>query len=378
MGRTEGGILVVVGTRPEAIKMAPVVHALRTRIPTVPVRLLLTGQHDTLATDVLRSFRLTPDGNLGIMREAQTLYDVAQGCLLGIRDEVRGRRPRLVLVQGDTASVFFGALTGFFEGIPVGHVEAGLRSGDLSRPFPEEGFRRMTGVLARLHFAPTTGAAENLRREGIPDDWIHVTGNPVVDALLDITRRGGEPRDPDLNAVLSAGHRFALLTTHRRESWGAPLDRILTAALRLVDETPELRLLVPVHPNPRVREPVTRSLGRHPRIHLTPPLGYEDLALALSRAALVLTDSGGIQEEAPTFGVPLLVLREVTERPEGVEAGVAELVGSQVERILGAAHRALSAADHGREHRRRANPYGDGKAGLRIAGIVAEFLGAGP
>lgn len=369
-----GEVLVVVGTRPEAIKMAPVVHALRAHTPPIPVRLLLTGQHDTLATDVLRSFGLTPDGNLQIMREGQTLYQVARGCMEGIRDELQRRRPRLVLVQGDTASVFFGALTGFFEGVPVGHVEAGLRSGDMGSPFPEEGFRRMTGVLARLHFAPTEGAARNLLREGIPKDRIHTTGNPVVDALVDMARRIGEPRDPAVKAIFEEGRPFALLTTHRRESWGAPLEGILGAVRTLVDRTPDLRVLVPVHPNPRVREPVRRMLGGVSRIHLTSPLAYEDLVLALSRARLVLTDSGGIQEEAPTFGVPLLVLREVTERPEGVEAGVAELVGSDPGRILEAAGRALAMGEEGREQRRRANPYGDGRAAARIARVVGEFL----
>lgn len=369
-----GEVLVVVGTRPEAIKMAPVVHALRTHHPPIPVRLLLTGQHETLATDVLHGFGLTPDGNLGIMKEGQTLYQVAQGCMTGIRDELLHRRPSLVLVQGDTASVFFGALTGFFEGVPIGHVEAGLRSGDLASPFPEEGFRRMTGVLARLHFAPTERAAENLRREGIPEEWIHTTGNPVVDALLEMVRRTEGPQDPVVRTLLEEGHRFALLTTHRRESWGQPLERILETVRTLVDGTPDLRVLVPVHPNPRVREPVQRILGNVPRIHLTSPLSYGDLTLTLSRADLVLTDSGGIQEEAPTFGVPLLVLREVTERPEGVDAGVAELVGSDRRRILTAAEAALASSDQARERRRRANPYGDGQAARRIAGIVSDFL----
>jgi len=373
-------VLVVVGTRPEAIKMAPVIHALRKRDGLVETELALTGQHSELVDDVLRVFRLVPDHDLALMREGQTLYDVASGCLDGLRRLVEARRPRLLLVQGDTASVFFGALVGFFEGVAVGHVEAGLRSGDLRRPFPEEGFRRLTGVLADLHFAPTAGARDHLLREGVPAERIFLTGNPVVDALLRVSASDLPVRDATLAGLLQGGASaapFVLLTAHRRESFGEPLARVFEAVRTLVDERPELRILYPVHPNPAVREPARRLLGGHRRVHLVDPLSYPDLVRALSRARLVLTDSGGIQEEAPTFGTPTLVLREVTERPEGIAAGVAELVGTDPGHILRAARARLDEDVEARQARRTRNPYGDGQAGSRIAEAVVDFLASG-
>lgn len=370
-------VLVVVGTRPEAIKMAPVLHALRKREGLVEAELALTGQHSDLVDDVLRVFRLVPDHDLSLMREGQTLYDLAAGCLDGLRRLVEARRPRLLLVQGDTASVFFGALVGFFEGVAVGHVEAGLRSGDLRRPFPEEGFRRLTGVLADLHFAPTAGARDHLLREGVPAERIFLTGNPVVDALLRVSASDLPVRDATLAGLLQGGAGappFVLLTAHRRESFGEPLARVFEAVHALVEERPELRVLYPVHPNPAVRDPARRLLGGHRRIHLVDPLSYPDLVRALAHARLVLTDSGGIQEEAPTFGTPTLVLREVTERPEGIAAGVAELVGTDPGQILRAARIRLDEGPEARRARRTRNPYGDGQAGSRIAEAVVDFL----
>lgn len=374
-------VLAVVGTRPEAIKLAPVVLALQRRAPGIETRLALTGQHTDLVDEALSCFELEPDWSLGIMQEDQSLYDVAHGCLDGLRAVVAEWRPDLLLVQGDTATVFLGALVGYFEGIAVGHVEAGLRSGDLRRPFPEEGFRRLTGVLAGLHFAPTAGARENLLAEGIPDAHIHVTGNTVVDALHHVVGADRAPRDPILARLLGGCDNrtqglFALLTAHRRESFGEPLERVFRAVLGLAEARPELEILYPVHPNPRVREPAERILGGHPRVHLVAPLGYRDLALALRSAALVLTDSGGIQEEAPSFGTPVLVLREVTERPEGVEAGLATLVGTDPALLVDEASRLLEEHAGGRRDRMAANPYGDGRAGERIAEIVERFLAA--
>jgi UDP-N-acetylglucosamine 2-epimerase (non-hydrolysing) len=370
-------VLVVVGTRPEAIKMAPVLHALRKRDDLVETELALTGQHSDLVDDVLRVFRLVPDHDLALMREGQTLYDLAAGCMDGLRRLVEARRPRLLLVQGDTASVFFGALVGFFEGVAVGHVEAGLRSGDLRRPFPEEGFRRLTGVLADLHFAPTAGARDHLLREGVPAERIVLSGNPVVDALLRVSASDLPVRDATLAGLLQGGSAappFVLLTAHRRESFGEPLARVFEAVRTLVEERLDLQVLYPVHPNPAVRDPARRLLGGHRRIHLVDPLSYPDLVRALSRARLVLTDSGGIQEEAPTFGTPTLVLREVTERPEGVAAGVAELVGTDPGQILRAARNRLDEGPEARRARRTRNPYGDGQAGSRIAEAVVDFL----
>lgn len=367
-------ILVVVGTRPEAIKMAPVVEALRAHAPALETRVCLTGQHTTLVDQVLAAFAMAPDYDLGIMREGQSLYDVVHGALDGLRDIVRAFQPHVLLVQGDTATVFVGSLVAFFERVRVGHVEAGLRSHDKWAPFPEEIFRRLSDVLSDYYFAPTGRARDALLAEGVPAERIHVTGNTVVDALLSVTERDHVVRDASLAAALAGERRLVLLTAHRREAFGAPLREVFGAVRRLADETPDIEVVYPVHPNPNVREPASELLSEHPRIRLTSPLDYLDLVTALKRAALVLTDSGGIQEEAPTFGTPVLVLREVTERPEGVDAGVAELVGTDAERILA---RARAALESGTDLAPPPNPYGDGRAGERIADVLrADLTGA--
>ncbi len=375
-----GRVLVVVGTRPEAIKLAPVMEALR-GYEDLEVRLALTGQHSTLVDEALAVFGLVPDHDLAIMREGQTVAEVARGCLEGMGPILRLERPDLLLVQGDTASVFFAALAAWFEaGIAIGHVEAGLRTGDLRHPFPEEGFRRLTAVLTDLHFAPTSRARDHLLSEGVPADRIHVTGNTVVDALLRVHGAGRPPHSPVLSRLLGAGAPpFLLLTTHRRESFGAPLAGILGAVRQLVDEEPGLEVLAPLHPNPQVLGPARQILGGHARIHLVEPLGYPDLVSALAGARAVLTDSGGLQEEAPTFGTPVVVLRDRTERPEGIEAGAARLAGTDPERILAACRAVLRTSPDrpdGEEASggRVRNPYGDGRAGERIARIVHEFL----
>lgn len=367
-------VLVVIGTRPEAIKMAPVVAALRST-PGVETRVCLTGQHTTLVDQVLEAFGLVPDDDLEIMKEGQTLYDVIHGALDGLRDVVRSWRPGVLLVQGDTATVFVGSLVGFFERVKVGHVEAGLRSHDKWAPFPEEIFRRLSDVLSDYYFAPTALARDQLVAEGIPSARIHVTGNTVVDALLDVAAREHPVEDTVLARVLAEGRRLVLLTAHRRESFGEPLRRVFAAVRELADAVPDAEVVYPVHPNPNVRAPAAELLSGHPRIHLVQPLGYLDLVTALKRSALVLTDSGGIQEEAPAFGVPVLVLREVTERPEGVAAGVAELVGTDGALIVA---RALAALERGTDRSPPPNPYGDGRAGARIADIVRADLDGKP
>ncbi len=367
-------VLVVIGTRPEAIKMAPVVAALRQK-PGLDSRLLLTGQHDDLVAQVLDALDLQPDYDLEIMREGQSLYDVAQGCLTGLGGVVGEYRPDLLLVQGDTATVFFSSLVAFFEKTRVGHVEAGLRSGNKWAPFPEEMFRRLTDVLTDLFFAPTAEARDNLLAEGIESSRIYVTGNTVVDSLMRIAAMEGEAEAPCLKSILAEERsRLVLLTAHRRESFGQPLRDVFRAVRTLVDEHEDVRLLYPVHPNPNVVEPAKELLSDHPRIDLVEPLGYRDLVLALQSAHLVLTDSGGIQEEAPTFGTPVLVLRSVTERPEGVEAGVALLVGTDPEKILEEGRRILSSGQDGARAASSANPYGDGRAGERIVDIVSSVL----
>lgn len=367
-------VLVVVGTRPEAIKMAPVMEALARRSPRLQPRLALTGQHTDMVQQVLEAFELRPAWDLEIMKPGQTLYDVVHGALDGLRGVVREWKPDVLLVQGDTATVFVGSLVAFFEGVGVGHVEAGLRSGDKWAPFPEEMFRRLSDVLSDWYFAPTLRARDALLHEGVPAHRIHVTGNTVVDALVGVGARERPARDPVLAEVLerveAEDGRLVLLTAHRRESFGAPLREALGAVRRLADEDGSLRVLYPVHPNPNVREPAREILAGHPRIHLTEPLDYLDLVAALRQARLVLTDSGGIQEEAPTFGAPVMVLREVTERPEGIEAGVAELVGTDAERIVARSRAALNRMPE----EAPPNPYGDGKAGERIADILLSDL----
>lgn len=367
---TRARILAVVGTRPEAIKMASVVEGIRTRADEAELRLVLTGQHTTLVDQALETFQLVPDYDLDIMREDQSLYDVAHGCLEGLHRVVQDFSPHALLVQGDTATVCFGALVGYFDQVLVGHVEAGLRSHDKWAPFPEEVFRRVADVVSDWYFAPTTGAAARLRAEGVQSEQIHVTGNTVVDALLRVAEDIGEPKDPVLREALAGNHRLVLLTAHRRESFGTPLAEVFAAVRQLADARDDLVVVYPVHPNRSVREPATELLSGHPRIRLTSPFTYPDLVAALMGSTLVLTDSGGIQEEAPTFGTPVLVLREVTERPEGVSAGVAELVGTDRERIL---ERALAVMD-GDWTAPIINPYGDGRAGGRIADILLADL----
>ncbi len=371
-------VLVVVGTRPEGIKLAPVVRALEAHADAVETRVVLTGQHTDLLDQALEVFDLSVDWDLGIMREGQDLYDVAQGCLSGLRPILGEYRPDLVLVQGDTATVLFAALAAFFERIMVGHVEAGLRSGDKWQPYPEEIFRRLAGGIADLHFAPTQKARANLLGEGVPAERVFLTGNTVVDALLSIGERDRPVTSPALREALAEGRRLVLVTAHRRESFGAPLREVFQAIRLLADRHADTVFLYPVHPNPNVRGPAEELLAGHPRIRLIAPLDYADLAVALRHATLVLTDSGGIQEEAPSFGTPVLVLREVTERPEGVSAGVARLVGTGRDRILQAADELLSDEAARRAMATARNPYGDGQAARRIADIVVHRLTGRP
>ena len=374
MGETTDGnlrrVLVVVGTRPEAIKMAPVLDALRSD-GRVDSRLALTGQHTDLVDQVLDTFGMVPEYDLGIMQEGQSLYDVAHACLDGLREVVTEYRPDVLLVQGDTATVFFGSLVGYFEDVRVGHVEAGLRTKEKRSPFPEEIFRHCCDVIADYHFAPTQHASENLVAEGVSAQTIHLTGNTVVDALQRVAEQARPVRDPTLANVIEGDRRLVLLTAHRRESFGEPLRRVFRAVLEIADAHPDVEIVYPVHPNPNVLEPAREILSGHERIHLIDPLDYADLVAAIRNSSLILTDSGGLQEEAPTFGTPVLVLRTVTERPEGVDAGVACLVGTEAERIVAEASRILSTGGVTGD---APNPYGDGHAGERIADIVIAKL----
>jgi UDP-N-acetylglucosamine 2-epimerase (non-hydrolysing) len=362
-------VLLLVGTRPEAIKMAPLAIALQQEAHDFDTILCSTGQHRQMLDQALGAFGLAPDLDLDLMRPNQTLAALTSRILVGL-DEVLGRtRPDLVVVQGDTATAMVGALAAYYHRLPVAHLEAGLRTDDLFQPFPEEGNRRLIGILAALHFPPTTFAADNLRREGVPEGRILVTGNTVIDALLHVRRRLA------LDLAPPAGYRRILLTMHRRENGGQPFEEICGAVLDLVQRNPDVDVLFPVHASPAVREPVQRLLGGHPRIALTEPLGYEDFVRALDASYLVLTDSGGVQEEAPALGKPVLVLRDKTERPEAIVAGTSRLVGTDRHQVLEMAERLLHDASAYGAMARAANPYGDGRASARIVGALRHHFG---
>jgi UDP-N-acetylglucosamine 2-epimerase (non-hydrolysing) len=359
-------IAVIAGTRPEAIKLAPVVRQLRAR-PSVETLFVSTGQHREMLQQVLAAFALAPDLDLGIMRAGQDLHDVTVATLARLKPVLRELAPAWVVVQGDTTTAMAAALGAFYERIAVAHVEAGLRTHDRYRPFPEELNRRLVDQLSAALFAPTALAREALLREGFPEGRILVTGNTVVDAVHHLRATGGTLRRHagglDLEAIPG---RVVLVTSHRRESFGEGLAAICRALVRIVERAPDVTVVYPVHLNPNVDGPVRAALGGHPRIALLPPVSYVELAALLERSHLVLTDSGGIQEEAPSFRKPVLVLRDVTERPEGVAAGVAAVVGTGEERIVAETLRLL--ADRAAYDRMAsgASPYGDGHAAERI------------
>ncbi len=367
-------ILSVIGTRPEAIKMLPVVRSLEAR-GGVEHRVAVTGQHQ-MAADILEAFGIRRRYDLEIMTPGQSLHEVGRRCLDGLGGVLAEFSPDVAIVQGDTATVFFAGVSAFFERIRLAHVEAGLRSHEKWAPFPEEMLRRMTDAISDFCFAPTAEAAANLAREGIGEERVFVTGNTVVDALQAMRARPAPVQNRQLAEIVERagrGTRLALLTAHRRESFGPPMEAVFGAVADLARRHADVAVLYPVHPNPLVREPAWRILGDCPRVHLTEPLAYGDLVRALGCADLVLTDSGGIQEEACAFGVHTLVLREVTERPEGLRAGAATLVGTDPDRIAAEADRRL-AEDSPRSG--LANPYGDGRAGERIADVLlADLLG---
>ncbi len=367
-------ILVLLGTRPEAIKLAPVIRALHERAEPVGLHVMSTGQHDELLESALASLDMAIDENLGIMKPGQDLYDIGIECLKRLRPTFRTIKPDVVVVEGDTATVFFGALVAFLEHAQLAHVEAGLRSRNKWAPFPEEVFRRLADVLSDMYFAPTEGARDNLLAEGVPADQVHVTGNTVVDAVQALAAGKRAVENQKLRAVLESDRRIVLVTAHRRESFGAPVREMLGALRGLATSHPDDLFIYPVHPNPNVLGPASELLSGIENFLLLEPLSYSDLVNVLARAWLVFTDSGGIQEEAPSFGVPVLVLREVTERPEGVAAGVAALAGTSGERILKLGGELL---DNPAAHRRMSqarNPYGDGRAGARIADVLLHRL----
>jgi UDP-N-acetylglucosamine 2-epimerase (non-hydrolysing) len=362
-------ILVAVGTRPEAIKMAPVVIALR-REPWAEVRVLATAQHREMLDQVLAVFDIVPDLDLDMMRPNQSLPGLTSRLLQELDGVLASEAPDAVLVQGDTTTVMTVALAAFYHHISVGHVEAGLRTGDLRNPFPEEMNRVVAGRLSRWHFAPTATARQNLLQEHFDPASIHVTGNTVIDALLQVAGQ-----KPELVIDIPRERRLLLVTAHRRENFGEPFRQVCEAIRELADRYPDIQVLYPVHPNPNVAGPAREILGAHPRITLCEPLAYRDFVAAMKAAYLILTDSGGVQEEAPALGKPVLVMRHETERPEAVAEGVVKLVGPDREAIVREAARLLDDPEAYAAMAKGSSPYGDGRSADRIVAVLRDFFG---
>lgn len=368
-------VMLVFGTRPEAIKMAPLVKALQ-QDSFFEVRVTVTGQHREMLDQVLSLFEIEPDYDLNVMSKGQDLYDVTTKVMLGLRDVLALEKPDLLLVHGDTATTFAAALSAFYKQIPIGHIEAGLRTHNLQSPWPEEANRQLTGRITNIHFAPTERNASDLRKEGIRDDNITVTGNTVIDALRWVSEKissSSELLDDIKAQITHAGlnldvvsQKYILITGHRRENFGLGFENVCNAILELATMHPEVHFIYPVHLNPNVQKPVNKLLGNFDNIHLIKPLGYSPFVYLMSNCYLVLTDSGGVQEEAPGLGKPVLVMRDTTERPEAIDAGTVKLVGTDSDRIVKELSRLLKNSDLYSQMSQAHNPYGDGFACKRI------------
>ena len=359
-------LMTVFGTRPEAIKMCPLVLEMRKYPEYIQPIVAVTAQHREMLDQVLDLFGIVPDYDLNIMTSGQTLYDVTTRALMGLKPVMEEAKPDMVLVHGDTTTTFAGALAAFYAQIPVGHVEAGLRTGNKYSPYPEEMNRKLTGAIADMHFAPTATSKGNLLKENVNPASILITGNTVIDALQTTVHGDYHFADEDFNRVFATGHKLILMTTHRRENLGEPMRHVYRALKSVLETHENVEAIFPVHKNPKVREIVNQELGHLSRVHLIEPMDYEPFANLMAKVDIVLTDSGGIQEEAPALGKPVLVLRDTTERPEAVEAGTVKLVGTAYEDVLQETNRLLDDDEHYRSMAEAANPYGDGKACERI------------
>lgn len=368
-------VLAVFGTRPEAIKMAPLVKELQKHPERVTCRVAVTAQHREMLDQVLDLFKIVPDHDLNIMLPNQTLYDVTVRALTGLQEVMRRETPDIVLVHGDTTTTFVASLAAFYRQIPVGHVEAGLRTGNKYSPYPEEMNRKLTGAIADLHFAPTATSRDNLLREGVPARNIYVTGNTVIDALMATVKEDFHFTDSNLESIDYRRKRVLLVTTHRRENLGAPLRNVYLALAAIVKDYPDVEIIFPVHKNPKVRQVVMEVLGDVERVHLVDPLDYEPFINLMNKSHIILTDSGGLQEEAPSLGKPVLVLRDTTERPEAIAAGTVEMVGTDEDKVLSACRRLLDDRDAYLRMANAVNPYGDGKASARIVGGLLYYFG---
>jgi len=367
-------VMVVYGTRPEAIKLAPVIREVE-RSSSLDCRVAVTGQHRAMLDQVNALFEIVPDHDLDVIQPRQELHEITQRVLAGLIDLLRVERPDALVVQGDTTTSFVAALAAFYERVPVVHVEAGLRTDNRYDPFPEEINRRLTTQLASLHLAPTATSRANLLRDGVAEETVAVTGNTVIDALLDVVARELPPADTALEVL--DGRPAVLITSHRRESWGQPMARTAAAISRLAKEFDEVAFLLPAHLNPTVREVLLPPLEGLANVTVTDPLSYADFARAMAASTLVLTDSGGVQEEAPSLGKPVLVLRDTTERPEAVDAGTVRLVGTDEDLIVDVVRGLLTDPTAYDAMAQAVNPYGDGNAAVRTRAALEQFLGVG-
>ncbi|EEH99242.1 UDP-N-acetylglucosamine 2-epimerase (non-hydrolyzing) [Clostridium tertium] len=366
-------IITIFGTRPEAIKMAPLVKELENR-EGIDSKVCVTAQHREMLDQVLDYFDIEPDFDLNIMKNKQTLTGITNRVLEGLEEIFLQEKPDMILVHGDTTTTFSGALAAFYQQIKVGHVEAGLRTFDKYFPFPEEMNRKLTGALADLHFAPTKGSKTNLLREGINEENIYITGNTVIDAMLHTVKEDYIFDNDTLNKIDFKNKKVIMITAHRRENWGEGIDNICEALNKIVDENEDVELIYLVHLNPVVKDVVYNKLGNKERVHLLPPLDTKETHNLMNKCFMVMTDSGGLQEEAPHLGKPVLVLRDVTERPEAVEYGTVKLVGTDIDKILLEANNLINNKDAYIKMSKAANPYGDGLASKRIADIIENYF----
>ena len=368
-------LMTVFGTRPEAIKMCPLVLEMHKYPEYIEPIVAVTAQHREMLDQVLELFHIKPDYDLNIMASGQTLYDITTRALNGLKEVIEDAKPDMVLVHGDTTTTFAGALAAFYAQVPVGHVEAGLRTGNKYSPYPEEMNRKLTGSIADMHFAPTSTSKENLLKENVNPEAIMVTGNTVIDALQTTVKANYEFADAEFNKIFARGNRLILMTTHRRENLGEPMRNVYKALRKVLENHADVDAIFPVHKNPKVREIVQEELGGLERVHLIEPMDYEPFANLMGKVDIVLTDSGGIQEEAPALGKPVLVLRDTTERPEAVDAGTVKLVGTGYEDVLRETNLLLDDPAHYQKMAEAANPYGDGKACERIIRAILQKKG---
>jgi len=368
-------LMTVFGTRPEAIKMCPLVLEMGKYPEYIEPIVAVTAQHREMLDQVLELFAIKPDYDLNIMQSGQTLYDITTRALLGLKEVIEEAKPDMVLVHGDTTTTFAGSLAAFYAQVPVGHVEAGLRTGNKYSPYPEEMNRKLTGSIADMHFAPTSTSKENLLKENVAPETIVVTGNTVIDALQTTVKADYEFADAEFNKIFARGNRLILVTTHRRENLGEPMRNVYKALRKVLETHADVEAIFPVHKNPKVREIVQEELGNLERVHLIEPMDYEPFANLMGKVDIVLTDSGGIQEEAPALGKPVLVLRDTTERPEAVDAGTVKLVGTVYKDVLRETNLLLDDPVHYQKMAEAANPYGDGKACERIIRTILQKKG---